>query len=97
MDRWVSRRPPSAVTANASCRKLQTETSTGSGPWVCTLVWDGPNRQSLRDNYDVFVTTDGCYTALVAGETLGGPTVKSLDGREIRNLLYAFEGCFDTT
>jgi hypothetical protein len=43
------------------------------------------------------VTTDGCYTATVEGESLGGPTVKRSDGRDVKNLLYVFEGCFDTT
>jgi hypothetical protein len=52
----------------------------------------------LRDAYDLFVGTDGCYTATVdvTEGHLGGPTVKSSDGRDVRNLLYAFEGCFDT-
>ena len=60
------------------------------------LVWQGPDRRTLRDTFDVFVNTDGCYTATVEGEALGGPTLKSEDGRVVRNLLYAFEGCFDT-
>jgi hypothetical protein len=80
----------------ASCRKLSGGTL-GAGEWFCTLVWKGPERQTLRDGYDLFVATDGCYMALVAGESLGGPTLKAKDGREVRNLLYAFDGCFDTT
>ena len=43
------------------------------------------------------VNTDGCYSATVSGESLGGPTLRTPDGRSVRNLLYAFEGCFDTT
>jgi hypothetical protein len=82
------------VTAN--CKKLSGAT-VGSGEWLCTLVWKGPERQTLRDAYDLFVATDGCYTAMVAGESLGGPTLKAKDGRDVRNLLYAFDGCFDTT
>jgi hypothetical protein len=35
--------------------------------------------------------------ATASGESLGGPMLKSEDGRAVRNLLYAFEGCFDTT
>jgi hypothetical protein len=61
-------------------------------------VWYGPNRASLRDTYDLSVGTDGCYTATVDGsEALGGPTITLPDGRNVRNLLYTFEGCFDTT
>ena len=84
-----------AVTA--SCLRLVAESNSGAGNWACTLVWHGPHRQTLRDTYDLFVATDGCYTATVDGEQLGGPTIKASDGSDVRNLLYAFEGCFDTT
>ena len=87
--------PDFAVTA--ICRRQAAPRETGSGDWVCTLVWQGPDRRTLRDTYDLFVTTDGCYTATIAGETLGGPTLKAPDGHAVKNLLYAFEGCFDTT
>jgi hypothetical protein len=87
--------PDFAVTA--ICRKQLAGGQTGSGDWTCTLVWQGPDRRTLRDTYDLFVTTDGCYTATVAGESLGGPTLTDADGRDVKNLLYVFEGCFDTT
>jgi hypothetical protein len=95
---WLGLPPMAAADfdVTASCRKLSGGT-VGSGEWLCTLVWKGPERQTLRDAYDLFVATDGCYTAMVAGESLGGPTLKAKDGREVRNLLYAFDGCFDTT
>jgi hypothetical protein len=86
--------PDFALTA--ICRKSVPASNAGAGDWVCTLVWQGPDRQTLRDTYDLFVATDGCYTATVAGESLGGPTLKALDGSDVRNLLYTFEGCFDT-
>lgn len=71
----------------------------GSGEWICTIIWSGPNGATLHDRYDVSVTTDGCYTATVdASESqLGGPVVKTQDGREVRNLLYTFDGCFATS
>jgi hypothetical protein len=69
----------------------------GAGEWECRLAWKGPDRQTLHDTYDLFVTTDGCYMATVVGDNLGGPTLNARDGSEVRNLLYAFEGCFDTT
>ena len=87
--------PDFAVTA--ICRKPLAGGGTGAGEWVCTLVWQGPDHRTLRDTYDLLVATDGCYAATVAGESLGGPTLKAPDGRQVRNLLYAFEGCFDTT
>lgn len=61
------------------------------------LIWRSPDRQTLRDTYDLLVATDGCYTATVTGESLGGPVLKTSDGRDVRNLLYTFDGCFDTT
>jgi hypothetical protein len=89
--------PASAFAVNASCRKPGGGANLGSGEWTCTLVWKGPDKQALTDTYDLFVTTDGCFTATVATENLGGPMLKANDGKDVRNLLYAFEGCFDTT
>jgi len=95
---WSGLPPMSASDfgVTASCRKLA-ENNMGAGDWVCKLAWLGPDRQTLRDAYDLFVTTDGCYTATIEGSNLGGPTLKTPDGREVRNLLFTFEGCFDTT
>ena len=87
--------PDFAVTA--ICRKQMAGSEAGAGEWTCTLVWQGPDRKTLRDTYELFVNTDGCYSATVSGESLGGPTLRTTDGRSVRNLLYAFEGCFDTT
>jgi hypothetical protein len=87
--------PDFAVTA--ICRKQPAASDAGAGEWVCTLVWQGPDRRTLRDTYDVIVGTDGCFAASVSGESLGGPTLRASDGRTVRNLLYGFEGCFDTT
>jgi hypothetical protein len=71
----------------------------GAGDWTCTLIWSGPNRVTLHDRFEVAVTTDGCYTATVdkSESQLGGPTIITPDGREVRNVLYTFEGCFNTT
>jgi hypothetical protein len=84
------------VAASARCIKLPTG-GVGAGEWVCTLIWMGPQGQSVRDAYDLFVATDGCYMAALSGESLGGPILKTKDGQNVRNLLYAFDGCFDTT
>jgi hypothetical protein len=91
--------PPKAVSdfgVTAHCRKLAGGTS-GTGNWVCTLTWHGAQRQTLSDTYEVLVATDGCYTATVDGEELAVPIVQTTGGSDIRNLLYVFEGCFDTT
>src|SRR5262245_43023443 len=89
------RAPDFAVTA--ICRKQTPGSEAGSGEWTCTLVWQGPDRRTLRDTYDLFVNTDGCYIATVSGESLGGPMLKATDGSQVKNLLSIFEGCFDTT
>jgi hypothetical protein len=89
----------SDIKVTASCRKVVAGNgAAGAGDWVCTLSWQRPNRQTLRDTYDLSVATDGCYTATVdsAEGHLGGPTLKASDGSDVRNLLYTFEGCFDT-
>lgn len=92
---------PAEFAASASCRKVAApgaaSTHSGSGDWICTIQWRGPGQRPLRDVYDLFVMTDGCYTATVEGESLAKPILTTKDGREVRNLLYVFEGCFDTT
>ncbi len=93
----LSRMAASDFGVTASCRRLVAGSDSGAGDWACTLVWHGPSNQSLTDTFDVSVATDGCYTATVNGEELGGATIKAPDGSDVRNLLYAFEGCFDTT
>lgn len=87
---------PSDFAVAASCRKLAAGQA-GSGDWICNLAWRSPDGQLLRDTYDLFVGTDGCYTATVEGGKLGGPTIRLPDGQDTRNLLFAFDGCFDTT
>src|SRR5262249_9145577 len=96
---WLRMRPMDAseFEVTASCRKQATGSDGGAGDWVCTVRWLGPNGLPLRDTFDLFVTTDGCYTATATGESLGGPTLTLPDGSDVRNLLHAFEGCFDTT
>ena len=92
--------PPLAVAdfaVRASCRRLPAGDSAGSGEWTCTITWKGLNRKMVRDSYELFVTSDGCYTATASGEAIGGPTLKTESGRDVRNLLYEFEGCFDPT
>ena len=95
--------PPVAasdIKVTASCRRRVAESgAAGAGDWVCGLVWSGPNRKTLQDTYDVSVGADGCYTATVDGAEadLGGPTIMTSDAINVRNLLYTFEGCFDTT
>jgi hypothetical protein len=88
----------SDITVTASCYRSNGST-VGAGEWVCTLIWHGPNQTTLHDIYDLSVGTDGCYTAVVdaAESQLGGPTLRTADGTTVRNLLYSFEGCFDTT
>src|SRR5262245_54334195 len=81
------RRPDVAVTA--ICRKQVAGSNSGAGEWTCTIVWQGPGRKRLRDTYELIVNTDGCYSATISGESLGGPVLITPDGRTVKNLLYA--------
>ena len=76
---------------------VQQVRTVGSGEWLCTLDWRGPDRRIIRETYDLFVAPDGCYTATVEGEALARPMLTTSDGRDVKNLLYVFDGCFDTT
>jgi hypothetical protein len=90
--------PTSSIAVSAVCRPSARGVQAGAGEWACTLNWHGPNQALLRDVYDVSVTPDGCYTAKAEGSEarLGGPTLVGADGKTVRNLLYVFEGCFNT-
>ena len=95
---WLKLPPAMAseFEVTASCRRVASRSESGAGEWVCKLRWVGPDRQPLRDTFDVVVTTDGCYTATAEGDQLGGITLTARDGHDVRNLLHTFEGCFDT-
>jgi hypothetical protein len=84
------------LTVSADCRK-RTTGSSGAGDWQCVVVWQAPDGRLLRDAYEVLVSVDGCYTATIEGGSMGEPILKAADGSSLRNLLYTFEGCFDTT
>jgi ABC-2 type transport system permease protein len=88
--------------ATAQCRKAGTtgRDAGGAGDWTCTVLWSSPGQRiPLQDAYDLSVSSDGCYTATADGSEahIGGPTLTARDGATITNLLYTFEGCFDTT
>jgi hypothetical protein len=86
-----------ALRVTASCFR-PAGGSTGAGAWVCTLIWAGDNGVRLRDTYDVAIAPNGCYTASVdpiEGQ-VGGSITRTQRGQDVRNLLYTFEGCFDT-
>jgi ABC-2 type transport system permease protein len=88
--------------ATAQCEKVGASGrgARGPGDWTCTVLWSSPGQRiPLRDAYELSVTGDGCYTAKADGSEahIGGPTLTARDGTTITNLLYAFEGCFDTS
>lgn len=96
--------PPVSATSlrsTASCQKTAAPGDTrGGGSWRCTLTWFAPgHREPLRDTYDLSVANDGCYTATADGAEahIGGPTLTTKSGIVVTNLLYTFDGCFDTT
>jgi hypothetical protein len=81
---------------SASCHKIGPGDNRGPGEWKCVLTSPGPG-SLFRDTYDLSVTTDGCYTARSDGSHMGGPTLPTRNGETVTNLLYVFDGCFDTT
>jgi ABC-2 type transport system permease protein len=90
-----------AFQASAACHRIGPGNEpSGSGNWLCTVEWTPPGHQRpWRDTYELSVTMDGCYTATADTEEnhLGGPRLTTRDGSTTTNLLYAFDGCFDTT
>jgi ABC-2 type transport system permease protein len=92
---------PSALRSYVTCHRVGPGADVrGAGNWRCTVAWSYPgSRGPLRDTYELSVTMDGCYTATAdaAEGHIGGQTIKARDGASVANLLYAFDGCFDTT
>ena len=84
------------VAVRATCRRPTGTAEPGSGDWICTVAWQGADGRPLRDTCDVFVATEGCYMAGAEAATLGGPAITTSEGRAVKNLLYKFEGCFNT-
>jgi ABC-2 type transport system permease protein len=88
--------------ATAQCQKVggTRRDASGAGDWTCTVLWSSPGQRiPLHDAYDLSVASDGCYTATADGSEahIGGPTLTGRDGATVTNLLYTFDGCFDTT
>lgn len=90
-------KPAADFGVKARCRKLMGDRQSGSGEWACTVDWTGPEGQARRDQFDLFVATDGCFSANAEAATLGGHVVTRADGIDVRNLLYSFDACFETT
>lgn len=90
-------KPAPEYGVKARCRKLMGDRQAGSGEWACTVDWTGPEGQLLRDQFDLFVNTDGCFSANAEAAALGGHVVTRTDGVDVRNLLYSFDACFETT
>ena len=90
----------SALRATATCTKTGAlGEARGAGGWRCTVHWFLPGHApAVQDTYDVQITADGCYTATAdaADAHVGGPTLRAVGGAPVANLLYAFDGCFDT-
>jgi len=86
--------------ASATCRRIGPGADpAGGGDWACTLHWFVPGRKlALHETYDLSVSTDGCYTATTEGADahVGGARLATRHG-SVTNLLYVFNGCFDTT
>ena len=92
---------PVSLHAFAQCKKVgaMPRETRGPGDWACDVGWYVPGQRApVHDTYDLSVTADGCYAATADAEAhIGGPTVTSHGGATLRNLLYAFDGCFDVT
>jgi ABC-2 type transport system permease protein len=90
----------STLRATAACKKVTPEGDVrGAGDWRCAISWYVPGRDvPVQDSFDVAVAPDGCYTATADAEAhVGGPTLKTREGRRVTNVVYAFDGCFDPT
>ena len=74
--------------------------SRGPGDWVCNVYVYLPQPKAVpfsRTNveYDVSVTSNGCYKAQSPPNFIGGPTMRDAGGGQTLNPLFVVYGCFD--
>ncbi len=100
--RFIGRNPPATarLLVRPYCIRRGT-VSRGPGDWTCDVYVYLPQPKSVpfqRTNveYDVSVTSDGCYKAQSPPNFIGGQTMTTHSGATTTNPLFIVYGCFNT-
>lgn len=83
-----------------SCSR-RASTPAGPGDWICTLDVFIPQPgavpfQQTPVNYDVSVSSDGCYKAESPPSFIGAQTMRDARGQMVVNPLFTIYGCLNT-
>jgi hypothetical protein len=68
------------------------------GDWTCLMSWEDPNVAMPPEGYGKFelnVHSNSCFTAAGPSKLTGFLTLTDVDGHEVTNPLFEFDGCFD--
>lgn len=91
---------PASLHAKAMCDKHGPDVADvgPGGDWVCLMSWTDPNVPMPPEGYAKFelnVHSNGCYTVGSPSKYAGYLTLTDIQGREVTNPLFEFDGCFD--
>lgn len=100
--RLLGRRVPAGARLDVEpyCGRGAGVRSRGPGNWLCDVFVYLPQPKSVpfqRTNveYDVSVSSNGCFKAESPPTFIGTPTMTDAAGRRVANPLYVVYGCFD--
>lgn len=91
---------PGSLHAKAMCDKHGPDVAdVGPGAdWVCLMSWDDPQVPMPPEGYGKFevnVHSNDCYTVGSPSKLTGYLTMTDVEGREVTNPVFEFDGCFD--
>jgi hypothetical protein len=98
----IGRHPPAGARLDVQpyCGRGAGVRSRGPGDWLCNVFVYLPQPKSVpfqRTNveYDVSVSSNGCFKAESPPTFIGNPTMTTASGARTTNPLYVVYGCFN--
>jgi ABC-2 type transport system permease protein len=100
--RLLGRNPPAGARlfVHPFCTRRGTA-SRGPGDWLCNVYVYLPQPKSVpyqqtNVDYDVSLTSQGCFKAQSPPNFIGSATMRDARGRSVTNPLFVVYGCFNT-
>ena len=88
-----------SLDAKATCDKGGPHVADhGAGAdWICYMAWNDPavDASLLPGKFELNTHTNDCYTATGPSKIVGLLTISDARGRDVRNPVHEFDGCFD--
>jgi hypothetical protein len=91
---------PKSLHAQAMCDKGGADGADvgPGGDWNCLMSWDDPEVPMPAEGYGKFelnVHSNDCYTAGGPSKLTGFQTITDVQGDDVTNPVFEFDGCFD--